>query len=102
MAESKVFEIACGELEKATSLSALEARGTVRIALSQSGLDARSVSAKEMDVILRRVLPKELTLRGVEDPEGVASAIAAALATADLGDEMRSASPEAVVSRLGG
>ena len=102
MADSKAFEIACGELERATSLSGLEARGTVRIALKKSGLDAAAVTAKEMDVILRMVLPKELTLRGVDDADGVVSSIAAALNSAEFADESRADSPEAVFSRLGG
>ena len=102
MADSKAFEIACGELERATALSGLEARGTIRIALKKSGLDAAAVTAREMDVILHKVLPKELTLRGVDDADGVASGIAAALTSADLADESRSDSPEAVFSRLGG
>ena len=102
MADSKAFEIVCGELETATTLSGLEARGTVRLALKSSGLDGSTVTAKEMDVILRMVLPAELKLRGIADPDDVANGIAAALSTADVGEEERSDSPEAVFSRLAG
>jgi len=102
MAESKVFELVCEELEGATSLSALEARGTVRISLKQAGLDANNVTIAEMVVMLERVLAEELGLLGVADSVGVVSAIASALKTADLGDQARSDSPEAVFSRLGG
>ena len=102
MADSKAFEIACEELEAATTLSGLESRGTIRIALKQSGLDAGLVSATEMDVVLRAVLPKELGLRSVDEPETVCETIASALKAADLGDEQRSDSPEAVFSRLAG
>ena len=102
MADSKAFEIVCKELEEATTLSGIEARGTVRIALKQSGLDASVVGAKEMDVILRMVLPKELTLRGVDAGDAVAEAIATSLKTADLSEEQRADSPEAVFARLAG
>ena len=102
MAESRAFELVCQELEAATSLSGLEARGTVRIALKQAGLDPDTVTPKEMGAMLGSVLAEELGLRGVEDSEGVASAIASALQTADLGNEERGDSPEDVFSRLGG
>jgi hypothetical protein len=102
MAESKAFEVTCRELESATTLSGLEARGTVRIALKMSGLDANAVTAKEMDVVLRMVLSKELALRGVADADDIVGAIAAGLQSADLGEEQQADSPEAVFSRLGG
>jgi hypothetical protein len=102
LADSKAFEIVCKELEEATTLSSIEARGTVRIALKQSGLDASVVSAREMDVILRVVLPKELTLRGVDDADAVSEAVATTLQTANLAEDQRADSPEAVFSRLAG
>jgi hypothetical protein len=102
MADSKAFEVACVELERATSFTGLEARGTIRIALKKSGLTAATVTATEMDVSARMVLPKELTLRGVDDADEVANRVSAALSAADLGDESRPDSPEAVFSRLGG
>ena len=72
------------------------------IPVQDPGLDAGVVSGKEMDVVLRAVLPRELTLRGVDEAEAVCESIAAALKAADLGDEQRADSPEAVFSRLAG
>ena len=41
MADLTAFEQACESLEQLTELSRLEARGTLRIALKEAGLDRR-------------------------------------------------------------
>jgi hypothetical protein len=66
MASSKVFEWLCDELEGATSFDRLEARGTVRLALKASGLDARTVTPDQVTVLIEKVLAGELTARGIE------------------------------------
>jgi hypothetical protein len=75
MAESSTFTETCHELDQSTSLSELEARGTVRLALKSAGLEARSVTTQQMNVILERVLPKELCLRGVADADALCRSI---------------------------
>nr|MDJ0853233.1 hypothetical protein [Myxococcota bacterium] len=45
----------------------LEARGTVRLALKEAGLDVRSVTRSQMVVVVERVLPQALSSRGVQD-----------------------------------
>lgn len=102
---SGIFEFACGSLERNTPLEKLEARGTVRLALKQSGLDAASVDSTQMAVMLKRVMPTELRARGVEDPEGVCNQMIRELKDhrlqsadpAQAGD-----SPEAIFRRLSG
>jgi hypothetical protein len=100
MASSTAFEWVCQELESATDLERLEARGTVRIALKQAGLEATSVTGEQLAVVLSRVLPGELTSRGIDAAEGLCQRIAAGLdripAAPDQGD-----TPEAVFARLG-
>jgi hypothetical protein len=100
MASSTAFEWICQELESATSLERLEARGTVRIALKQSGLEAASVTGGQLAVVLARVLPGELTNRGIDAAESVCEQIAAGLdripEAPSQGD-----TPEAVFARLG-
>ena len=100
MADSAVFDFICGQLEKRTGLDRLASRGTVRIALKQAGLDPVSVTPDQMAVVLQRVLPEELTRRGVRDAEAVcrsledgARRVASAPATEGA---------EAVFRRLGG
>jgi len=100
MADSASFEFACGELERATSLDRLETRGTVRLALKETGLEARTVTPHQIAAVLTKVLPQELTNRGVEDAETACQTIAAAVT--DLPDEGIGDSPEAVFQRLGG
>jgi hypothetical protein len=100
MADSPVFEWVAGALEGRTGLTRLEARGTVRLALKDAGLEPRSLTAEECAVVLRRVLPSELERRRVAD----ATALCITLAR-ELGDLRLQASSEsayAVMRRLSG
>ena len=94
------FEWICQELESTTSLERLEARGTVRIALKQSGLEAASVTGEQLAVVLARVLPDELSLRGIDAAESICQQIAAGLDRIQAAPNQGS-TPEDVFSRLG-
>lgn len=74
---SPAFAWTCSEIERATSLSDLVARGTVRLALKQAGLEAQSVSGEEMAIVLREILPRELAARAVANAPKLCSEIAA-------------------------
>ena len=100
MADSEVFDFVCDELEQRTSLDRLEARGTVRLALKQAGLDARSVDARQMSVVVTKVIPGELESRGVESAAQHCSAIGSRLNSLEVSP--RTETPEAVFERLGG
>ena len=76
MADSPVFDHACDQLQSHTDLDRLEARGTLRLALKDSGLDASSVDGAQMAVVLRRVMPSELERRGIADASSICEAIA--------------------------
>ena len=78
-ADSPVFERTCEEIEQRTPLERLEVRGTVRIGLKAAGLDADSVGAEQMVVMLRRVLPEELEIRGISDAAALCEGVAAAI-----------------------
>jgi hypothetical protein len=98
-----LFDFVAGEIEERTDLGRLEARGTVRIALKESGLDARSVTLEQMGVVLERVMPDELRSRGVERPDALCNAIAAAVKSQhDSRPGGSDESPEDVFRRLGG
>lgn len=100
MANSEAFDYVCEQLERRTSLDRLQARGTVRLALKEAGLDAAGVTPDQMKVVLDKVLPAELAARGIEEPESHCAALAAGiegLAAAPAGE-----SPDAVFARLGG
>ena len=76
---ASIFDFVAEELERRTDLAKLEARGTVRLALKEAGLDARSVSPEQMAEIVREVMPGEMRARGVEGAEEVCEAITGAL-----------------------
>jgi len=101
MANSTAFEWLCEELEKNTKLERLAVRGTVRIALKQGGLEAASATGEQLAVVLERVLPGELTGRGIEDAEGICRQIAARLEEIPA-DPSSPNTPEAVFERLAG
>ena len=102
MPEQSIFDWVCKELQAATSLSELEVRGTVRLALKQSGLDARSVTGNEMAVVLRKVLPRELVGRAVTNALTLCEDLAARLTSEGLGGAGPAGGVEAVFRRLGG
>ena len=98
---ASIFELAADELERRTDLAKLEARGTVRLSLKQAGLDARTVSAEQMIVMLQKVMPDEMRSRGVEQPEQVCEAIITALKSSHVASSRPEAeSPEAIFRRL--
>ena len=99
MADAQAFEFVCDQLEGTGSLDRLAARGTVRIALKQSGLEARSVTPDQMLVVVEKVLPSELSSRGV-DPEALCAPIAAGLRS--LAPGAGGDTPDAIFKRLGG
>jgi hypothetical protein len=100
MAES-LFEFVAARLEEATSLDKLEARGTVRIALKEAGLDPRSVTVEQMAVMLVRAMPKELGSRGVEGADEVCRGLATAVKGFSEGAAVRTETPEDIFRRLG-
>ena len=98
MASSRAFEWACAELESSSSFDALEARGTVRLALKQAGLEANHVTPEQMAVVTERVLPGELRSRGLEDADEICGALASGLKRLEVGAAPDS--PEEVFKRL--
>ena len=79
---------------------ALAARGTVRIALKQAGLEARSITAEQMAVVVQKILPTELGSRGIDGVEDLCQSILAGLNKVKNGPV--SETPDAVFKRLGG
>lgn len=100
MADSEAFDFVCDQLEQGSSLDRLAARGTVRLALKQAGLEARSVSPGEMGVVVEKLLPKELATRGIEGGEALCARLKQGLGGLTPGRATES--PDAVFRRLGG
>ncbi len=96
-----IFEFVADALEQRTDLDKLEARGTVRLALKEAGLDARTVTIEQMQVMLEKVMPNEIRSRGVDDPDGVCAGIVTALKDSDHESTApESESPESIFRRL--
>jgi hypothetical protein len=75
----------------------------LRLLLKKAGLDPSSVTSKQMEVVLRELLPQELQSRGVEDGGNACEHLLRGLRAANLADTGPSAaSPEEVFKRLGG
>ena len=103
MADSAAFDLACEYLEGATGLDRPAARGTVRLALKEAGLDPESVSASQMAVVSEKVLPAELRALRISDVDGHCNALRARLKRLAGGEAgAGGASPEAVFERLAG
>jgi hypothetical protein len=68
---SDLFSFVADELERKTSLSTLEARGTLRIALKNAGLDPAVVTKAQLTIVLGKVLPGELESRAISNPEAL-------------------------------
>ena len=98
-----LFEFISAKIEERTELNKLEARGTVRIALKEAGLDTRGVTAEQMSVMLEKAMAKELLARGVTDADEVCRGLVRSVKDFD-GDQPQSSSesPEDVFRRLGG
>jgi len=80
MSDSPAFECSCDKLQELTSLTRLEVRGTVRIALREAGLSARTVSPAQAIAVAEQVLPGMLSARGVDGPLAVCNTLCQSLA----------------------
>lgn len=100
---SRLFDFVADAIEKKTELAKLEARGTLRLALKESGFSADSVTAHEMAVVLERVMPGELTSRGIRDAQSVCETLSTSLKEfKEAVEEHGSTSPESIFARLAG
>jgi len=97
---ARSFDHVCEALESRTTLNRLEARGTVRLALKEAGLDASSVTARQMSVVVERILPAELQSRGIGDSDSICRDLVRSLAS--LPSDGAADTPESVFGRLGG
>ena len=75
MSETTAFALVCEHLERATRLDRAAARGTVRLALREAGLDPAHVSPRQMKVVVETRLPAELRSLRIGDVEGHTTAL---------------------------
>ena len=101
MADSTLFDQVSELLEGCTELDKLESRGTVRLALRAAGLEVRTLDKAQMQVVLERLLPGELTSRGIGNAQAACDEIATRLAGMDSA-ATTGTSPEEIFRRLAG
>ncbi len=96
-----LFDFAAERLEHHTGFSRIEARGTLRIALKVAGLDAGSITAGQLCVVLEKVMPAELKQRGVKEAAEICGAMMEDLANAPAPSKAApTTDPDAIFGRL--
>jgi hypothetical protein len=100
---SELFNLAAKHLEQRTDLDLLEARGTLRLALDNSGVDPKTLTLRQLQVVFQKVVPKELELRGVRNVAAVCTTVMTrVLRTADSIESTPAHSIDETFGRLGG
>ena len=98
-----LFDHAAEQLERHTDLDRLEARGTLRLAIKQAGLEARRLTLPQLDAAFEKVMPNELEARGIAAAATTCHTIMAEIMrTADPTDTARADSADEIFQRLGG
>jgi hypothetical protein len=99
----ELFDCAADKLESLTDLDRLEARGTLRIALKEAGLEASSLSLPQLEAVFERVMPQQLELRAVDDSGSICSAVIKEVRISGVATSDGAAnSADEIFSRLGG
>jgi hypothetical protein len=98
-----LFDVASERLEAGAEMERLAARGTLRLALKQAGLDTQNLTIQQLRAVFEKLMPKDLEARGVSDAEATCRAIMAQIAaSADLNEIASPTLPDDVFKRLGG
>ncbi len=97
---ANAFNFVSSELEKRCDLSQFVARGTLRLALRDAGLDPHWVTWVQMKHAVDRVLASELVKRSVADSTGVCREILALVETQMGAAETSRSSPEDFLRRV--
>jgi hypothetical protein len=96
-----VFEWACELLENNTTMNRLQARGTLRLVLSNAGLDSTTVTAGQMRVVANKLLAKELRSRAIGNADHLCAAMAVIPPDVEKASSPLHPTPEDVFRRLG-
>jgi len=95
-----LFDVIADRLEKESNFSRLVARGTVRFALQQAGLDPLEVTPEHMRIMLERILPDELVARGLDKPQQICTKLLSELDIFASHAKLNSSSPEDFFKRI--
>jgi hypothetical protein len=98
---STVFEWACAELEKSTTMSRLQARGTLRLVLGHAGLDIETLTGRQFRVVASKLLAKELRARAIADADVICAELQSIPMEVEAAAGLLHPTPEDVFKRLG-
>jgi len=104
MSDTSLFDGAAERLHGSTDLSQLAARGVLRLALKEAGLEPKDLDGSKFAAIARHLLPAVLKKNGVKDVDAVINAMTehvSKLEQSPRGTEKQT-SVESVFARLGG
>ncbi len=103
MAASAVFDVTCDAITRHTSLGDALARGTLRLALTEGGLNAETVDVTQMKAVVSRLLSAELSAHGIDDVEGTCRRITEILEGTEFAPTSdRAGGAAQVLQRIGG
>ncbi len=98
----KILNWAGGQLEALSPMTAAQSRGTIRIALKKAGLDPSSFTPSQLEVVLEKIMPKELRVRGIRESGSICQSLIQALRT-NFDPSKPSADPtDSVIHRIFG
>ena len=98
-----LFDVAAERLEAGAKMERLAARGTLRLAVKEAGLDAQNLTLPQLRAVFQKLMPKELEARGVSDAEATCRAMMDQIArSADANDIASPTLPDEIFKRLGG
>jgi hypothetical protein len=98
---ASAFDALSEALEEKTSLFRIEARDRLRLALKEAGVKPACSTVQQLEVVLRKILPRGLLVRGFDDSLVVCDALADR-ASGFVGETGASDTHEDVFRRLGG
>ncbi len=98
-----LFDASAERLEASTEMDRLTARGTLRLALKEAGLDTQNLTLPQLRAVFEKLMPKELEARGVTDAAATCKTVMDDIARAASETERAAAiSPDEIFKRLGG
>ena len=97
-----LFDVAAERLEISTEMARLAARGTLRLALKEAGLDSQNLTLPQLRVVFEKLMPRELETRGVTDAVATCKTVMDEIArTTSETERAASISPDEIFKRLG-
>lgn len=99
MASSAACDAAQQVLETSAGMEKWAARGAIQLALMDGGFDSGTVTISEMELVVDKLLGRQLETQKVADIPSVCAKIRAALG--GIGDSAATDTPDRIFQRLG-